>query len=102
MIEYSAIAESSAVILTIYFLFFPITLSLSSKNLNYLPLPIVRLHLLINFLLFGITIILAIIENFYSFVFLIISLIFLPFSINYLLKFFESSLKITESLKGKL
>ena len=55
MIEYSAIAESSAVILTIYFLFFPITLSLSFKNLNYLPLPIVRLQLLIIFLLFGIT-----------------------------------------------
>ena len=102
MIEYSAIAEASAVILTIYFLFFPITLSLSFENLNYLPLPIVRLQLLIIFLLFGITIILAVIENFYSFVFLIISLIFLPFSINYLLKFFESSLKITESLKGKL
>jgi hypothetical protein len=72
MIEYAAIAESSAVILTIYFL------------------------------LFGVTIILAVIEDFYSFIFLIISLVFLPFSINYLLKFFESSLNITESLKGKL
>ncbi len=102
MIEYPAIAESSAVILTIYFLFFPIMTSLYTKDQLLIFLHLARSQLLINFLLFGITIILAVIENFYSFVFLIISIIFLPFSINHMLKSFEYDLRIGKSLKGKL
>ena len=102
MIEYSAIAESSAVILTIYFLFFPIMSSLSSKNLIFPPLHIVRFQLSINFLLLGITIILAVIENFYAVIFLIVSLIFLPLSLNYMLNFLEMASEISNSLKGKL
>ena len=103
MIEYQAIAESSAVILTIYFLFFPIVVSsLFSKNSLLMLLSLVRLQLSINFLLFGITIILAVIENFYSFIFLIISLIFLPVSLNYMLKSFEYDLSVDKSLKARL
>ncbi|KPV46171.1 hypothetical protein SE19_06700 [Acidiplasma aeolicum] len=101
MIEYSAIAESSAVILTIYFLFFPILTSLYTKDTILIFLHLARLQLLINFLLFGITIILAVIESFYSLIFLIISLIFLPFSINYILKSFEYDLNLGKSLKEK-
>ena len=101
MIEYSAIAESSAVILTIYFLFFPILTSLYTKDTILIFLHLARLQLLINFLLFGITIILAVIESFYSLIFLIISLIFLPFSINYILKSFDYDLNLGKSLKEK-
>ena len=101
MIEYSAIAESSAVILTIYFLFFPILTSLYTKDMLLIFLHLARLQLLINFLLFGITIILAVIESFYSLIFLIISLIFLPFSINYILKSFDYDLNLGKSLKEK-
>ena len=102
MIEYSAIAESSAVILTVYFLFFPIITSLYTKDQLLIFLHLARSQLLINFLLLGITIILAVIENFYSIVFLVISIFFLPFSINYILKSFEYNLSIENSLKGKL
>ncbi len=101
MIEYSAIAESSAVILTIYFLFFPILTSLYTKDMLLIFLHLARLQLLINFLLFGITIILAVIESFYSLIFLITSLIFLPFSINYILKSFDYDLNLGKSLKEK-
>ena len=99
MIEYSAIAESSAAILTIYFLFFPLSTSLYTKDMLLIFLSLARLQLLINFLLFGITIILAVIESFHFFVFLIIHLIFLPFSINYILKSFEYDFNLSKSLK---
>lgn len=103
MIEYPAIAESSAVILTIYFLFFPIVSLLYSKNIFLVAfiLPIIRTLLYINFLFFGVTIILAVIENFWSFIFLIISLISLPFSLSYMMVYIEYILRIGEIL-GKV
>ncbi len=87
MIQYSAIAELSAVILIIFFLSPAILASMNKGIFTRLY----RIYSLINLLLFGLTIILAVIGNSYSVIFLIVSLVFMGYSLNYMITLFEIS-----------
>lgn len=89
MIEYSAIAESSAVILTIYFLS-PAIIAAGGNTLFPFT-SFYRFYSLLNLLFFGLTIILAIINNPYSILFLIFSFIILGYSSNTMLRLLEST-----------
>ncbi len=83
MIDYTAITESSAVILTIYFL---VSGSfLNDKNKYRFRIHIYKNYLILIFIVFSITMILSSMEIYYSIFTFIISLIILGFSLNYVM-----------------
>ena len=81
MIYYSAIAETSGIILTIFFISSGIIILDANK------LSVYRLYLSLNFIFFSITMLLAVIGNYYSVFFFVSSLIVLGISLNILFKF---------------
>jgi len=83
MIHYSALAESSALLLTIYFITSGIFLG---DDQHKIRLTTYRDYFILNFILFGLTIIIAIAGLWYSFIIFIISVVFLGLSMFKLFK----------------
>ena len=83
MIYYSALAESSALILTIYFIISCIFLNNDTRKVR---LTAYHNYFILNFFLFVLSIIAAILGLWYSIIIFILSAIFLGFSIDKLFK----------------
>lgn len=83
MIDYTAITESSAVILTIYFLVSG--RFLNDENKYRLRLSVYKNYLVLIFIVFSITMVLSSMQLYYSIFAFIISLMLLGYSLNYIM-----------------